>query len=431
MEPESRATHRADAAPLGLCWAALAAGIAIFAAAQIHLMRIDTWWADELFTLWATAPQLSLAETILRIGPDPTPPLYYAALALVRRALDLTIQQERLEILALNCGFMAAAALAVLASAWRSRLVRPTLLAVTSFLVSGCTLVFAPEARAYCLAVCVVFVAAWAIAAAITDPVSAWSWRRLSALGLLAAFSHSFAALACGSLAAGAIAAGLLERRADLRGQGFALGSSAVACCLLRLLLTPDAHAVLTLDWIHFTPAAAWQALDAVYRVEVGSIAGFAALALAAAGALAARPTRGLAVCFMMAIALSLALPALASFALPMFIDRYLMVSGPLLVVAATFWTQAGPASGRARLTALFAAAFLMLSSISGIAEASLRTQDKPGWQGAGIVRSAAADCPAHSIRVTAHPDAAGHIANAARLENFALAVPMPAGPFC
>ena len=414
----------ARSAPIWLFCAALAGAGAAFAIAQTHLLQIDAWWADELFTLWATAPQLSLAEAARRIGPDPTPPLYYALLFLLRHGIDLPIQVERLEILALNCGLIAAAALAVLASARRSRLLRPALLAVTTFLISGCTLVFAPEARAYCLAVCVVFVAAWAVAAAITEPACAWSWRRLSLLGLLAAFSHSFAALACGSLAAGAITTGLMERRPGLTRQGFILGLSAVAFCLVRMLLSSDAHASLTLVWILFTPETAWRALNGVLRSEIGSLAGFAALVLAATCAFAARQTRGLTLCFLVAITLSLALPALASFVLPMFVDRYLMVGGPLLLVAAVFWTQAGPASGRTRLTASFAAAFLMLSSISGIVDAYQRTLDKPGWHGAEIVRSAAAGCPAHLIHVIAHLDAAGHLANAAGLENFGLVVP-------
>ena len=405
------------AARLWLCCAAFAGAIGVFAAAQWRLLRIDSWWADELFTLWATAPHLGFAQTMQRIGPDPTPPLYYAVLRLLRQVIDLPIQQERLEILALNCGFMLAAGAAVLASARRHGLLRLGLLAMVGFALSGCALVFAPEARAYCLALCVVFTAAWAIGAAVTRPEAAWSLRRLGLIGLLAAFSHSFAALACGSLAAGAIAAGLLERRRDLRWQGFALGTSATAGCLLRLLLTTDAHAALTLDWISFTPASAWRALEGIYHMEIGSIAGLASLALAAAGALAARQTRGLAVCFLVAVTLSLGLPALASFVVPMFLDRYLMIGGPLLVVAAAFWTQARPGAG-------FALGFLLLSSMSGLAEASLRTESKLGWHGAAVVRSAAAACPAHSIRVTTA------MLNAAGLENYALAAQMPADRF-
>jgi hypothetical protein len=398
-----------------------------FVVGQTLLLRVDWWWADELFTIWATAPDQSFSSFWQRVAPDPTPPLYYLTLYSLRRFIDLPIQNLRLETFGLNLGFMMATAIIVAAASRRANITRLGLWGIGAFFLSGCAFNFAPEARAYCLALCVVFVAAWGAAITVTRADAGWSWRRFVALGVIAAFIHAFAAIACGALAAGVMAAGLTERRRNLVPPGLALGLAAVLGCIARVLIAGPTQAIFAPDWITFTPHDVYVAANTVGQIEIGGWFAGAILAIMLGSAFFCRQTSGLASCFLVALGAFFVLPIMASLIHPMFVGRYLLIGGPLLLVFIIFLAGAGQNAARTAMPLVFtggAIAFLSLSSLSGFANAYALTRSKPGWFGADLVTSLAVGCTAHSIHVS------GRIGNPAGSGVYALFVPLPVDLF-
>ncbi len=423
----SKSAVRLPAVPVSVCAALVALAAATFAVGEMRLLRIDSWWADELFTLWATAPDQTFLSVWQRIAPDPTAPLYYLALYGLRRFIDPPIQYLRLETVGLNVGFMMAAAVAVAVASHRAGITRLGLLGIGAFLLSGGAFSFAQEARAYCLALCAVFVTAWSVAMSVARADAGWSWPRLAALGILSAFIHAFAALASGALAVGVIAAGLAQRRGDLLRPGLALGLGAVFGCAARVLIAGHTRELFTLAWIRFTPHDVYVAANNVSQIEIGGWQAGALVALLAGSALVTRRTRGLASCFLVALGVFFVLPLVASLVLPMFVDRYLLIGSPLLLVFITFLAGSAWRAARATMPLVIgggALAFLCLSSLSGFGAAYELTQMKPGWVGADTVRPLAGGCPAGSIHVN------GRTGNAAALEAYALLLPLPVDRF-
>jgi hypothetical protein len=423
----SKSAVRLPGVPVSVCAAMVVLAAAMFAVGEMRLLRINSWWADELFTVWATAPDQGVLSVWQRIAPDPTAPLYYLALYLLRRVIDPPIQGLRLETFGLNVGFMMAAALVVVVTSRRAGITRLGLLGIVAFLLSGCAFSFAQEARAYCLALCAVFVTAWGVAMIVTQADAGWSWRRFAALGFISAFIHAFAALACGALAAGVVATGLAERRGDLLRPGLALGLAAVLGCVARVLIAGHTHELFTLAWIRFTQHDVYVAANHVSQIEVGGWPARALVALLAGSALLHRQTHRLACCFLVALAMFFLLPLIMSLVLPMFVDRYLLIGGPLLLVFITFLAGSAWRAAHATMPLVIgggALAFLCLSGLSGFVAAYDLTQSKPGWVGADTVRPLAGGCPPRSIHVS------GRTGNAAALEAYALLLPLPVDRF-
>jgi hypothetical protein len=128
---------------------------ALFITAEASINAVNGWWADELYSLWATDVSLPFTRAFERIAPDTTPPLYYVVLYWVR----WLITDDRTAVLAINIAAIIIAAAAVFFVSQRAGLSRLAICVIVAFGLSGPVLVYASEGRSYCLSFAIVFVA--------------------------------------------------------------------------------------------------------------------------------------------------------------------------------------------------------------------------------------------------------------------------------
>ena len=405
--------------PLAAGGAVLGVAVLVFAVEQISIASVNGWWLDELYSIWSTDPRLTFVKAFLtRFGHDHTPPLYYAALFWVRRLVGVPAGQERIwgYIISVCCILLACAA--VVGVSRRAGLTGFALAGMGAFLLSGPVLQYAPEVRAYLMAMAIVFVASWCAALAIeraARPLHVIGW---AVFGILAAATHLYAALWCGGLAAGLLVLAAFGGRRDLMVPGLALGLSASGSYGAWAFVTSAPKYWAENPWFTFTLKNIIHAAGHVRQLEIGGNIAFALLIALCAWALVHRSTRALATAFGTGFAVFYLVPIAVSFKTPIVIDRYWMVGGPALVVLLLFlgreWLWEGidnRSQGNRALTAPLAmglgtVALLIASSATGFTYARARTANKFIWRGGEIVSPLAGKCPASSIHVLSTGDA-------------------------
>jgi hypothetical protein len=375
----------------------------LFVAAQISINSINGWWLDELFSLWSTNTSLPFREAFTkRIWPDSNPPLYFSALYAAR----LVIEHDRMAIIALNVAFMLASASAVLLASRKSDMSDAAIVAVAAFVLSGPVLAYSAEGRSYLAALAIVFCASWFAVLAVCR-IERWlGVLAFAVLGILAALTHAFSALFCGSLAAGLLGLALVDSsRRDLVVPALVLGLSTSVMFAAWLFLAWDSLG--NIGWIKFSFPAIREAIWFVRKLAVGGILAVLLLAALLLIGIARPATRSISIVFGIAFALFVLLPLIASLKQPMINGRYWMIGAPalpvLVVALAAIWHREGrdPRNGRIPLYALGGAVVLALvSGLSGFLTAREFTAGKPVWVGTSVTVSLLKSCPDGSVRV-------------------------------
>lgn len=425
--------HRDLPAKIGAAILALATAVAV--AEQRSIATVNGWWVDELFSLWATEPALSLAQDFAkRFRHDPTPPLYYVLLHCVRALVRLPTGHERTEVLALNIVFLVLAAATVLWASRRDGLPGFALAATAAFLLSGPVVAYLPEARAYILSMAIVFVASWFIALAIESPDRDLHPGWFILFGALAALSHFYAALMCGCLAAALFALGTLRQRRDLTRKALALGIS-VACIYAFWFALAGRIVMTKIRWIRLVPSSVFYSWSELAQFTAGGRVAVVVAALLLLFGLIYIPTRPLFQILCGALALFLFLPLLISLRNPIIAQGYWLIGAPAFVVLLMFLLHAsvlGAIQSQHRialsLVALTTLALLIASSVTGFQSAHRRTQSKWVWKGTAIVAPLLSQCPAQSVHL---PQNKPQYAQAARApEDTFLGADEPATPW-
>lgn len=375
----------------------------LFVLAQVAINDVNGWWNDELFALWASDTSLPFTTAFAdRIAPDTNPPLYFAALYWSRSLIG----DDRAAVLALNVVFILAAGSAVLLMARQAKVTSLGAICVAAFVLSGPVLLYAPEGRAYALALSVSFVATWCVALAIEEPDHRPSLWVFAVVGVLGALSHVYAAIFCGVLAGGAFLLGLAGKtQRGVIAPALVLGvSSSLALGLWLLTITGSLERV---DWMVLSLETVKNAAWYVKEVAVGHRLTAVLLVLLLSYGLVNKATRPLAIAFGLAYALFVALPLAASLKQPMIMGRYWLVGAPGLVVLIAFlariwWRQSrqGPLLSPSAIAAAGAGVLLVASSLSGFFTAQGFTYSKPIWRGADVAGPLLKDCPAGSVHV-------------------------------
>ena len=208
----------------------------LFAGELASVSAISGWSFDDLFSLWASEPTSPfLAVFRERIITDSNPPLYYSLLHFLRQATP----DDGMVVVAVNIGAITAAAAAVYIPSRQAGVSGFAIAGIAAFALSGPVLYFAPEGRSYVMALSVVFVASWYSALLILG-FPALTLKRATILGCLAAMTHVYAALFCGSIAAGLLTVGFSYKRKELLKPGLALGLSASVVFAIWLSIAFD-----------------------------------------------------------------------------------------------------------------------------------------------------------------------------------------------
>ena len=384
----------------------LAAAFMLHGAELLLLSRFNGLYIDELTSLVITEPAQNFGRAFTeRIITDGHPPLYYFALYAVRKF----IADDGSASLVLNLLATLAAAMTVVWSSWRARVLPCGLLAVAAFLLTGPVLRFTLEVRTYLIAINLVFVAAWfcGLAVQVRRPPPAIGF---CITGIIGALLHPFATLICVSLAFGTMTVALIDRRDDLWRYGLSLSiSSLVIFAVWSPFGLATAH---KLSWIIFDRASVIQAIEEVGELAVGGTGaaskyGLLLFGIVLCAGFLTRVTRSLTVAFGVALGVFALLPILISYRLPIIVGRYWTIGYPVVVVLTVLlcatWFFEGLESRRHRallVAAGVAAGFIVMSDEFGFAAARVHLSYKKIWRGAPVVAAFASRCPAGSIHV-------------------------------
>ena len=250
-------------------WLAIVVSLCVallFAGGLASVNAVGGWMLDDLFSLWASDRNChSLSHLAMRILPDFNPPLYFSLLYFVRQI----ISDDGVAIVVLNIGAIVAAAVAVYFPSRRLGLSGLAIAGIAAFALSGPVLYFASEGRAYVSALSIVFVTSWYTSLAITGFPGQLTLKRAAMLGSLAAMTHVYAALFCGSLAAGLSALTVFSGRKELLKPGLALGLAATIVFGIWLSVAFDS--VENLNWIEFTVRRVLDAALSVKELALGA----------------------------------------------------------------------------------------------------------------------------------------------------------------
>ena len=390
----------------GMIWggAILCVALSAYSVELAAISRMNGWWLDELFSLTATDPRQGFGSAFVNwIATETNPPLYYSGLYAVRTL----IADDRTATLVLNASALIAAAAAIAVSSRRAGMPRFGMIGIAAILLSGPVLRYSVEARAYLLAIEIVFVASWFCGLTVQGSRSS-TVTSFSIIGALGALTHVYAALMCGSLAAGTIMVAVLYKRHDLCVRGLALGVATVVVLAIWLPFGfQNAH---NLNWIKFnvhsvvsTAAAALIGGGGVTLERTALLA----FAIALCGGLYSRITRAMAIMFSIALMLFVFIPIAVSFKLPIIVERYWVIGSPVAIVfsllACWTWLSEGISSQRRMPTwipACAAAVFVVIGDVTGFAAAKASVAHKMVWSGAPIVAEYAIKCPPGSVHV-------------------------------
>jgi hypothetical protein len=390
--------------------AVLAVGAVVFALEQRAIAAVNGWWLDELCSMWATEPGQSLAHAYRdRISHDPTPPLYYLVLYAARVVFPMPFERERVVVLCLNLCFIAAMAVGVVWASRRAGLSGLAMAGVAAFLLSGAVLRYAPDARAYLMAMTLVFTVSWLTALAIEDEEHGIAYGWFAGLGAVAGVTHFFAALMCCSLGAGLVAVGMWRRRRELTWSGIALGAPAFAVYAgwFYFLSAPETMDIIT--WIRFDALSVTLAYTQVRRLAVGSRPALALACAVIGWGVVQRGTRALSTTFGIAMALFVGVPLLISLKVPVISARYWLIGAPALVVYLVFAARAAMVEAMRRsgrrgagplLLGVGALGLLVATSVTGYEYALYYIKAKYVFRGAEIVKPLLPGCSAGTIHV-------------------------------
>jgi hypothetical protein len=375
-------------------------GVALlFAREFASVSAISGWWFDDLFSLWASEPSLPFSVVLReRILTDSNPPLYFSLLHLVRQG----IPDDGMAVIAVNIGAIAVAAAAIYIPSRRAGVSGLAIAGLSAFVLSGPVLYFAPEGRSYVIALSIVFVASWYTALVISG-FPALTLKSATILGCLAAMTHVYAALFCGSIAAGLLTLSYSHKRKDLLKPGLALGLS--ASVVFAIWLSIAFGTVQNIAWIQFSVRDVLSAALSVKEIALGANVLAPVLLVIFSYGLLNRKSRPLFLVFSIAFLLFALLPILTSFAQPIIRSRYWQIGAAalpvMLLFAARIWIfesyKAPSISVWAGSTAL---CLIVVSSILGIANAKLYIPTKSFWRGAELVRPLLSHCQKGAVHV-------------------------------
>ena len=373
----------------------------LFSAALASVTAISGWWFDDLYSLWASDPatpfNIAFKE---RIITDSNPPLYFSLLYFLRQV----ISDDKTAVIAMNVGAIIAAGIAVYIPSRRVGLNGLAIAGIAAFALSGPVLYFGPEGRSYVMALSIAFVASWYAAMAIAGFPEQLTLKRAVALGCLAALTHVYAALFCGSLAAGLLVLAGFGGRREFVKPALALGLSASVVFGIWLSIAFETRA--NIDWIVLSTRNVLNAALSVKQLAVGSNWQLFILMAIFIFGLFNRRSRPLFIVFCVCFLLFALLPIIVSFVQPIIRNRYWQIGGAALPVLAVFaarlWILEGLRTpSRLSLTAGGAALFFLgASCLLGFANATHYMPSKPFWRGADIVRPLLARCEGSSVHV-------------------------------
>ena len=314
------------------------------------------------------------------------------------------VSDDGAAVIALNVGAIIAAAVAVFTPSWRVGLRGLAVAGIAAFVLSGPILYFASEGRSYVCALSIVFVTSWYAALAITGFPDQLSLARCLILGCLAALTHVYAALFCGSLAAGLLALAVFTERKELLKPGLALGLSATV--VFGVWLSIAFRSIGNIAWIHFSVRDVLTAALSVKELAMGSnMVAIIVIGLFVYG-LFSLSTRSLFIAFGVAFALFALLPLITSFVRPLITSRYWQIGASALPVMLTFAARSWivKCSGAPADNRLMAAAAVLCclatSSALGFANALYYLPTKPFWSGGDLVQPLLARCNGATVHV-------------------------------
>jgi hypothetical protein len=380
----------------------LIAAIFISIVSHFPIVAASNWWADELFSLWASDVSLPFSQAFReRIHPDSHPPLYYSLLYWAR----MVAWDDPSAIATINViGILFAAGTALWIS-MRSDLLGLACAGIAAFLLSGPTQLFASEARGYSLALSITFLASWYVAVLIQDPLRRPNNMALAGVGVVAALVHVYTALFAGSLAAGMLALTLFKGRKNLFWPGLVLGVS--TSMVFLAWFSSVAGALTSILWIEFSLRSIYQAVSYVVHVSAGGWLNAMLLAALLMFGVGIKATRQLFLAFGTAFLVFALFPVVVSFHTPIVYGRYWLVGTPALIVVVFFAMRAWvldalkwPDRRSPAMAALGALVFVCGSTASGFAAGYGIASGKKGWAGAKVVRPLIHSCPDHSIHV-------------------------------
>jgi len=414
-----QAEHAAPArATSGARWLerhATPVALALFAvnlALVLPRIGVQSIWFDEAVTLSNAQQPFDAARYM---AADATPPLYPLLVHLWMRVFGVTIESARaLSVLA------SAASVVLLFELGRRFLgARSGLFAALLLSCSRCQLFFALEARAYALVVLLCIASFYVFLALLEAPTR----RRVVLLGLLDAallYTHYVTVFA---LVAQGLAALLVLRRSPATFLAFVASQAIVVVLVLPLALfvatlwpLPMAGWLATPGWRSFpVELAKLVGSDLLLALESVLVLGGAAWLARWGGATPAEWGR------LQVLALWVLAPLLAafavSFAVPMFLGRYLIYAAPGIFLLV------GAVAARLPVTRALSATLVVALCALSLAHAYREPLVRPGWRDAAV---AARDglrgdgmvivVPAYQLLPFAYHFAPRHFADPARL---------------
>lgn len=371
----------------------------LFIIEQFLIAKVNDWWVDELFALWASDRNFSFTELFYtRIASDSNPPLFFSLLHFAR----LVIVEDRIAVVVLNTLGLAVAAAALLAMSWRSRMREWIALSVALFVLGGPVAAYVPEARSYCLAMTISYVAVVFAALAVLEKERPRSHVLFVLVGVIAALSHVFAALLCCAVAAGMFGCGVLFRNSKLTLRSLTLLASTVASSLIwiALWLRLGPGTLAQVNWIPFTAAFVWEsglgALDLTYGTPWLALAFVGVLITAGSYRLARAPALLVGV----SAAAFIVAPILISFRVPIIVARYWLVGSPLFL-ASVGLLMGSWRSGRPALVLMAVATVLVIVGMPLSFRAAYHfVAQKPVWSSVPKVKAQLAGCGPNTIHV-------------------------------
>jgi hypothetical protein len=385
---------------------AFAGVLSAFAGLQFAIWHINGFWLDEIYSLIASDPSHSFGDDFVRrMASDTMPPGFYSLLYFAR----IFVKDSRIAVMIVNCAILALAAVVVVISARRARVIPLALLCISAFIMSSPVIYYTPEARSYLLAFALTFVISWRVSLQLTEKDSRPFALGYAALGLLAALTHIYASLYCCCVAAGMIAVAMkYPRRPFLFRDAIVLALSAgLSSCLWLIAVR---HSLNRVDWLNMFFNVRWvlNSFGLVFMLAGGPVVIAMMIIFARLPVDRRIEARPLTLAFSIAYFLFFVVPILVSFKRPVIMGRYWLVGFPGIVVFVVFQLAVlfpelvgkdhPPGEfDRSRHTCAALAVLWMAISLGGVC---LRFYDKTVWRGLGDVKPLIASCPEGSIHI-------------------------------
>lgn len=396
-----------EANPLVWSGALFIAALGVFTAFQMQVIPGMGMWYDELFSLWAGDPTISFGDAFAtRILPDTNGPIYFSLVYFVQ-AIGLA---DRTAFLVLNYTAIGALLAFILARGWRHDLLATALSSVALLLVTAPLLLYAPEGRVYGLVMAVCAVPAFEAGRLLSGGQASRSDLILVAIiGVLAAWLHVFGAIFIGSLAAAMIVVGaFLLRRRDVVIWGFVAGIATSVALVVWLAIAFPLFTGTT-SWIEFHRTWVFNMIWELKNYMIGPMVGVIIAGAFVGLSLIPRHSRPFALAIVISTFLLFAIPMAVSFKMPIFLQRYLLIGFPALLVLCVFLIRShliareGARGGRQGIVrqglSVLGALVLVFPILQGIPTARETIRTRGDWVGSQLVLQAANACPAGEVR--------------------------------